>query len=170
MANAVGCFVFEKSHFYNRGWWKHPLWMIVDTSCQRCSQLPFRQLTGSKDSGPYFHYSFPFCFFSITTFSYRIAARIKKFVYQNLTGVLKNIGFDPIPYTVGHFVFYRRCSIAGGERVPSFRWVFWVWCSIYNQLCSSGKILLENKDKVVRLTLSIRCPLDQLADMYLRFI
>ena len=64
-------------------------------------------------------------FFLFFLFSHRRSARITKLILQKLRRVPKNLGVntfqDPVGHfwpPRGHFGFWRRCSIAGGESVP----------------------------------------------------
>ena len=73
----------------------------IGTSCRRSSRSPFRRL---NDRGPLFSLFFsPLFHFSVTTFSQRRIARIKKHIYRKLMGVPKNLGVHPFPDPVGNF-------------------------------------------------------------------
>ena len=75
----------------------------------------------------YFQQSFPLHFsipVSLTTFSQRMAVRIRKLILRKLTGAAKNLGLDPFQDPYGRFGDpgeHSGCcnlnSVAGGEQV-----------------------------------------------------
>ena len=79
-------------------------WMSLNESfgtSGRCSSWsPFRWLTGTMIVHPYFHYSF---LFSVTTFSHRRSAWIKKHIQRKLTGAPKYLEVDTFQDPFGHF-------------------------------------------------------------------
>ena len=73
------------------------------TSVRHSSRSAFGRSTGNDVSGNYFHHSFfspPFFFSSVTTFSHKRSARIKKLI---LMGTPKNLWVDLFSDPVGHF-------------------------------------------------------------------
>ena len=75
----------------------HCIHLYYGTSCRRCS----RSALGNIVSGHYFCHFFLFLiffFFSVTNFSHRRSARIKKLIQQKWLEMANNLGLDPFPF------------------------------------------------------------------------
>ena len=105
---------------------------------------------------------FLFSSFSVTIFSHKRSARIKKLIQRKLTVVPKNLRLNTLPDTAaillppsGHLVFYRQCGIAGTQQVPlALGWYFECYLKTCNlkilghrlRLVETQQILVEDQD------------------------
>ena len=105
--------------------------MDFGTSVWRSSRSAFGRPTGNDVSGHYkrhcflFFFSFFFFLFPSSTFLIEGVLRSKNLFSESCLECPKTWGLTPFQTpsailgpTGGHFGFCRRCSVAGGERVP----------------------------------------------------